>query len=63
MLSHLLPGYPHVVRDVGEHRGFDKESLGAEPLPASVQGRAFLLAALDHLHDLLELTVVNLQKY
>lgn len=61
-MSYLLLGNPHVVSDIGKHRGLDEESLSAQPLASALELGALSHAALDELQDLVVLLLVNLWK-
>lgn len=59
---YLLLGNPHVIGDVGEHRGLDEEPLPAQPFASTFQLGALSHTTLDEFQDLVVLFLINLQK-
>lgn len=61
-MFYLLLCNPHVVLDVGEDGWLHEEPFVTQPRTSTLNLRAFLLAALDEIHDFVKLLLVDLQK-
>lgn len=61
-IGYLLFGNPHIIGDIGKHRGLYEESLSAQSFASTFQLGTLCHTTLDEFQDLVVLFLVNLQK-
>lgn len=61
-IRYLFLRNPHVISDVGKHRGLDEKPLPAQPFASTFQLGTLGHTTLDEFQDLVVLFLINLQK-